>query len=272
MAMIGGLVLLLVFGGASYYVAFRLFCALRTVKSNLKFRWFLVGAIVSGLLLMLGFARSMLPLSEGIKAALKLFNAYWMGIFIYLFLFVLLTDLVLLTAAAIKRFAKRTPPKNFRIWVMGVAMVLAVVTCFYGFWNGMAISHTTYTVSIFANQQHSPIHMVLISDLHLGAVGSETRLTKAVDEINRLKPDLVCIAGDLFDNDFNAIENPTQVARDLASISAPMGVYACLGNHDSGDTTRQMERLLQQGNVTLLQDEYAVIDDRLVLAGRKDQT
>ncbi len=272
MAMVGGLVLLLVFGGASYYVAFRLFCALRAIKPTLRFRWFLVGGIVSGLLLTLGFARSFLPLPEMIKDLLKWLNAYWMGIFIYVFLFVILSDLVLLVAALVKRWTRHTPHTRFRPCVMAIAMVLAVVTCGYGFWNGMHISHTAYTVSLSSDLRQSPIHLVLISDLHLGAVGSETRLTKAVAEINRLSPDLICIAGDLFDNDFHAIENPTQVINDLKSLKAPLGVYACLGNHDSGDTTRQMEQLLREGNVTLLQDEYAVIENRLVLAGRKDKT
>jgi len=272
MAIIGGLVLLSVFGGASYYVAFRLFCALRTVKSTLRFRWFCIGGILSGLLLTLGFARSFLPLPDLAKDGLKWLNAYWMGIFIYVFIFILLTDLVLLVTFLVKRWTHRTPPQRFRPWVMAVAMVLAAITCGYGFWNGMHISHTTYTVSLSPALQQNPIHMVLISDLHLGAVGSEARLTKAVDEINRLSPDLICIAGDLFDNDFDAISNPAQVTRNLQSLKAPLGVYACLGNHDSGDTTRQMEQLLSDSGVQVLQDQYTIIDGRLVLAGRRDSS
>ena len=56
----------------------------------------------------------------------------------------------------------------------------------------------------------------------------------------------------------------------LQSLNAPYGVYACLGNHDAGETFNQMQNFLKQSNVNLLNDSYTVIDNRLILVGRID--
>lgn len=112
------------------------------------------------------------------------------------------------------------------------------------------------------------MRVVMLSDLHLGAVNSEARLSKIVARINEQNPDLVCIAGDIFDNDYSAIMNPDEVSGTLTQISAAHGVYACLGNHDAGKDFEQMEAFLERANIQLLKDEHVVIDGRLILAGR----
>ena len=112
--------------------------------------------------------------------------------------------------------------------------------------------------------------VVLISDVHLGAVGSEKRLPEMVEKINALEPDLVCIAGDFFDSDFSAISDPEAAAATLRSLSAPYGTWACLGNHDAGSTAAQMQAFLERCGIRVLHDEYTTLPGKLVLAGRLD--
>ena len=116
----------------------------------------------------------------------------------------------------------------------------------------------------------SDMNIVMISDVHLGAVGSESRLEEIVNEINNLKPDIVSIAGDLFDTDFRAIRNTEKAAETLQKIDATYGTYACLGIHDAGSTAEDMLTFLEESNITALTDEYVIIDERLVLIGRLD--
>jgi len=80
----------------------------------------------------------------------------------------------------------------------------------------------------------------------------------------------VCIAGDIFLDDFNIIRNPDKAIDLLKSIKTNYGVYACLGNHDGGSTLNQMTAFLEKSNIKLLNDEYIIIDDRLALFGRLD--
>lgn len=103
-------------------------------------------------------------------------------------------------------------------------------------------------------------------------LNSEERIAGIVDEINGLEPDLVCMAGDIFDNDYEAIRDPDEAARLLGNIAATYGVYVCLGNHDAGETLGEMEKFLERSGIRLLNDEYVVIDGRFILVGRLDSS
>ena len=50
--------------------------------------------------------------------------------------------------------------------------------------------------------------VVLVADLHLGYNIGVSQITKMVDKINAEDPDLVVIAGDIFDNEYEALEDP----------------------------------------------------------------
>lgn len=142
----------------------------------------------------------------------------------------------------------------------------------YGMFNANKIKHVSYDIQLKEKRLAADLKIVLISDLHLGAVNSEKRLPDIVHGINSLKPDIVCIAGDIFNNDYKAIHNPYEASNLLKSITAAYGVYASLGNHDGGRTFNEMVRFLEQSNIKLLNDEYVIIDERLILLGRVDQS
>jgi len=115
------------------------------------------------------------------------------------------------------------------------------------------------------------LKIVLISDLHLGAVNNtERNLGHIVQEINALDPDIVCITGDIFNDNFDAIRDPGRAAALLRGIEATYGVFACFGNHDGGSTFDSMMAFLEESNIRLLKDEHVIIDDRLALFGRLD--
>src|SRR5690606_35783301 len=80
----------------------------------------------------------------------------------------------------------------------------------------------------------------------------------------------VCMPGDIFNDYFGSIQDPKKAIETLKKLNATYGVYASLGNHDAGKTFSQMVDFLSQSNITLLNDEYTVIDDRLILVGRLD--
>ncbi len=67
------------------------------------------------------------------------------------------------------------------------------------------------------------------SDLHLGNGVGRSEVERWVARSNELAPDLVVLTGDLFDG-------PPEILRPgaeaLAGLSAPLGVFAVLGNHD----------------------------------------
>jgi len=148
---------------------------------------------------------------------------------------------------------------------------LTTALILYGKYNASLIRHVFYDIRLKESALSDKIKIVMIADLHFGYIAAEKSLPKIVQGIKSLEPDIVCIVGDIFNDDINFIRNPS-VAIDLfKSIKTKYGVYACLGNHDSGETFPEMMSFLEQSNIKVLKDEFVIIDDRIVLVGRLDK-
>lgn len=251
--------LLVVVGGSNFYLAKRIHQFLRHFFPKLPVSVMIGLFFLLVLVLTLGFARSMLPLPAPVKQALGVANAGWMGIFIYLLLSFALADAAFLL---VRLFC---PVDRFPF--LAAALILTAAVCCYGFSHAAQIRQKDYDITVPGAQDMT---VVLISDLHLGAVGSEKRLPEIVHKINALEPDLVCIAGDFFDSDYAAIRDPEAAEATLKALRATWGVWACLGNHDAGATARDMRAFLERCGIGVLQDEYTVLDGKIVLAGRLD--
>lgn len=74
----------------------------------------------------------------------------------------------------------------------------------------------------------------LISDVHLGHVRNGSFLRRVVAKILKEEPDLILIAGDLFDG--TAID-AGRAAEPLSRLTAPHGVYFVAGNYSNLGTT-----------------------------------
>ncbi len=193
-----------------------------------------------------------------------------MGIFLYLLLFTVAADILLLIPRLIR--LPFTTHRLYKGFITAGVLFLTLITCIYGFINGRQIDHVSYEIRLQDKKDVSDLNVVLISDLHLGALGTEGRLENIVNEINAQKPDLVCIAGDFFDTDFESIKNPEAAIETLRGIKSTFGTYACPGNHDGGETHGKMVDFLEKANINLLEDEHTIVDNRLVLAGRLDSS
>ncbi len=51
-------------------------------------------------------------------------------------------------------------------------------------------------------------------------------------KINQQDADIVIIAGDIFDNSYDGMDDPEGIKAQLRSIKSKYGVYAVYGNHD----------------------------------------
>lgn len=126
------------------------------------------------------------------------------------------------------------------------------------------------------------LRIVAISDLHLGEphVGL-TRLSRIVARANALKPDLVVLLGD-YAAGHRFISAPVRIADAapvLAGLSAPLGVFAILGNHDWWDDLDAQRRgggpnlyamALEAAGIPVLSNR-AVRLEHFWLAGVEDQ-
>jgi len=254
-----------VYGGVNFYIALRLFQWLNFLIPNINVLVYIGVYIFIAISIFLSF----LPLPRVIKNVLRRISAYWMGVFIYLPVFLLLADIVVLLGG-ITKLIHGSIPQHVHFYKGLVAIVLTAGTICYGVYKATRIKHVSYEIKL-VEASLDCMRVILISDSHIGSINSfENSLERIVREINKLNPDIVCIAGDIFTDDIEAMRSPEKAISLLKSIKAPHGVFACLGNHDGGHTFEQMTKFLKDSNITLLNDECVIIDDRLALFGRLD--
>jgi len=258
------IIMLSLYAGTNYYIAMKIYQWLGSFITRINIKVY-AGIYILFSLSMLSF---FLPVSVGVKRIIGYAGSHWMGIFIYLLMFFVTVDLVLLLGCSVKVIPSPIPQK-LRFYTGLAVILLTVGMVVYGRFNAGQVKFVSYDIQ---TKKTLPAEMkiVLVSDLHLGAVNSEKNLSRTVRGINSLEPDIVCIAGDIFNNNITAVQNPSRAMALLKSVTAKYGVYACLGNHDGGKTFREMTRFLEQSNVKLLNDEYVTINGRLVLFGRVD--
>jgi predicted MPP superfamily phosphohydrolase len=125
------------------------------------------------------------------------------------------------------------------------------------------------------------LRIALVSDLHIGETVGRKWVANIVDAINKIEPDIICIAGDIIDSSLESISDPDAVAAELRRLNAPLGVYACPGNHDvdrlslrqtggTGSGVEGIKAFLEKADIVFLLDEIAMPSDNIYLAGRKD--
>ena len=103
----------------------------------------------------------------------------------------------------------------------------------------------------------------LVSDTHLGHVRGFGFVRRIVARLNRIKPDVVFLAGDLYDG---TAVNPVQLAKPLGAIAAPQGTYFVTGNHEEFRDSRQYIDAVKAAGVRVLENEKVSVDG-LQIAG-----
>lgn len=215
---------------------------------------------------------------------LKSIGNYFLGTFLYILMVIGIVDL----GRLILKYVFHSPLiGNQRVFVItGAICTLFIITISaYGIVHTMHVKVTHYEVNVNKKVENmNTLKIVLVADAHFGYSVGSRHAERFVKKINQEKPDLVCFAGDFFDNEFDAFSNPEQVKTALKSIRSTYGVYSCWGNHDlnepilAGFTFRnaetpedpRMEDFLRDCHIHLLDDESALIDGKFYLVGRKD--
>ncbi len=112
--------------------------------------------------------------------------------------------------------------------------------------------------------------IVQISDLHLGQMMTKKTLEEIVDQVNRLKPDLIAITGDLADGPTGKLLSE---ADPLKNLKAEKGIYFVTGNHEYYSGVEKWTLAIEKMGIKVLNNENIKIkraDDYFYLAGVTD--
>jgi len=92
--------------------------------------------------------------------------------------------------------------------------------------------------------------IALLSDFHYDAIFSVHPISAAIDTVNRLRPDLVALAGDFVSEPWfgpaaRGARPAEPCAQLLRKLEAPHGVWAIMGNHDASTDPRRVTGALR---------------------------
>lgn len=217
---------------------------------------------------------------------LQRLSNYWIGIAMYIFLYILVIDVIRLILRRIKKISGEFYGNRKTVWMVGIFIMISVgITSVYGILNAQYIRVTSYDVNIEKEAEVDSVKAVLIADLHLGYSIGYNMMKQMVDKINQQEPDVVFIAGDIFDNVYDGIDKPEEIIELLKQIKTKYGIYACYGNHDVSERLfggfsiqsreedfrdERMDEFLKEAGIIVLNDEATVIADSIALIGRID--
>lgn len=230
----------------------------------------------------------LLPRSRFQVALAKIGN-YWLGTFIYLLMFTILADLVIYVMKRVYKKRNEKWSKNLKwYYAIGLYIMIASLTMsIYGFIHARSITLTKHEITVDKHVDSvSDLRVAVVADLHLGYNIGVEKTQQMADLINQMQPDLVIMAGDIFDNNYDALDDPEQLMDILKSIKSTYGVYATYGNHDVAETLiggfsissrkfafrdPRMNEFLNKCDITILQDQTTTIaDGQIQIAGRLD--
>lgn len=103
----------------------------------------------------------------------------------------------------------------------------------------------------------------LVSDLHLGHVRGLEFSRKIVAMLSRLRPDVVFIAGDLYDG---VAADLVGLAKPWSELNPPFGTFFVAGNHEEFTNPEKYLDAVARAGIRVLNNEKAVVD-RLQVVG-----
>ena len=197
---------------------------------------------------------------NGIAQPLEFVGALWVGMLFLLFAAVLATDVVTLGGWLWPRFAP-----VLRGWTALAALALAGIALVQGLRPPVVREHEVALPGLPA--ERDGLTLVVLSDLHLGALIGERWLAARIEQVDALRPDAIVIAGDLVDFD---LDGALSLQTTLSRLHAPLGVWAALGNHDAYAGADRVVTFAESAGVQVLRNRSTELVPGLRLAGVDD--
>lgn len=191
-------------------------------------------------------SRSLLqPAGLSARSANGLMALIWLGLALYFFtlrqeiwptwLFWSMASLIgvlglLFVAAVARTLLARLWPKLSARQSARSLLALTATALLTGLWQGYQPPSVVDVALVSPRWQGQPLTIVQLTDLHLGKGRGADISEAVVTQVNRLRPDLIAITGDLTDGreaDVQAALLP------LRQLQAPLGVFYVTGNHEN---------------------------------------
>jgi uncharacterized protein len=208
--------------------------------------------------------------SSGVMEILRIISNYLLPFYLYLFLSVLLFDILLLLNFLLKIIpAEKIKKTGFKVWALSAIISLAAVIVIAGVINFKTIRISEYSISIPAKASHAGnLKIAFVSDFHLQNRTERGFVEQFIKRINEIRPDLLLFGGDIVEGDRDD-GNLTGFEEYLSGIKTKYGVYGVLGNHEHY-AGQDKGNFFNKAGIKILSDTVISIDSSFILAGRND--
>jgi uncharacterized protein len=218
------LTFLCLYGGINFYFFFR-------ARNILHFSGVLQGLLLC-LIILLIIAPILVRIIESfhweqLARAVAYVGYVWMA---FVFLFFFLNISFELLRWLYKLFEPSASNMTLKALTFGLAAFLSFVLVVYGYIDAQDIRVKHLEIKTeHVLPENGRIRIVQISDVHVGIIIREARLTPILEIVRQANPDILVSTGDLLDGE---LDNIMQAAGSLAAIKAKYGKFAILGNHE----------------------------------------
>jgi uncharacterized protein len=197
-------------------------------------------------------------------------SGYLLPFFLYLFLLVILFDLILLLNRVFRFTQSGTKIFPYRFGIFLSMLLLSGIIVLTGIINLNTIRVSKYKISVPRKRSRTDqLRVAFVSDLHMQQntrLGFIRQYARKVDELH---PDLLLYGGDMVEGDSRDETRPA-IESILRSVQTKYGAFGVLGNHEFYGGNGQ-GAFFRKSGITLLCDTVVVIDSSFYLAGRNDQ-
>jgi predicted MPP superfamily phosphohydrolase len=199
-------------------------------------------------------------------------GAIWFAFFVYFILFLLGLDIIRLLESFF-HFLPKYIYNNFeqtkKITAIAVIALVGLIV-FLGNLNKRDITIKTLNLTLpKGNGKLNELNVVMASDLHLSPIDGERLLSKIINKINSVNPDIVLFAGDIVD-DKAVILQDRGIGKSFKRLNPKYGIYSITGNHEYINDVEPSVKFMEQYGMKVIRDSYELIDSSFYLVGRED--
>ena len=201
---------------------------------------------------------------------LNIIGGFWMAFMLYGFVFLLLSDILLL-ALRITGSVGIEKIILFRKWSFIATVAISVVLITAGFINAIIPVITKYDIAINkSSDEIKSLRIAAVSDIHLGSVIRKRSMYKLSGMLKTMEPDLVLLLGDIVDGEIG----PVLRGDLLKYFTCPKcndGLFAITGNHEFIGGAKRTIPYIESKGIKILKDEVAILKGGIQLIGRLDR-
>jgi predicted MPP superfamily phosphohydrolase len=199
-------------------------------------------------------------------------GAVWFAFLVYFILLLLGLDILRLLESFfnfLPKFIYNNFEQTKKITAIVIISLVSLIV-FLGNLNKRDITIKTLDLTLpKGNGKLKELNIVMAADLHLSPIDGERLLTKIINKMNALNPDIILLAGDIVDDKAEVLEH-RKIGESFKRLNPKYGIYTINGNHEFINEVGVSVKYAEHMGIKVLRDDYELIDSSFYVIGRED--